>query len=89
MLLHAELDATWEFDVMISHAGEQRKFARDLVEDLESLGIKAYLANSALKGGDNARASMQSAASTAPVGVAYLSSEFFKKVCLRLPTCMT
>lgn len=74
-------DATWKYDVFISHAGEQGEFAEELRTNLTSLGIRAFVAQADLKGGDRSEPSMLTAARDAPVGVAYFSSDYFRKVC--------
>jgi hypothetical protein len=66
--------------VFISHAGEDKHFARELRRDLHTLGISAFLDQDELQAGDNATDMMINTANSAPVGVAVFSSHYFRKV---------
>jgi hypothetical protein len=68
--------------VFISHAGEQKFFARELRADLKDIGIRAFVDKDDLRGADHAPDIMKNSAAAAPVGVAVFSSDFFRKVCL-------
>lgn len=70
--------------MFISHAGEQKPFARDLRDSLASIGIRAFVDQEDLRGGDHAVDIMLDCARCAPVGVAVFSPEFFDKA---MPQC--
>lgn len=69
----------WEYDVFISHAGEDKAFAQELRDDLKELGIHAFVDKEDLRAADTADDIMLRAARTAPIGLAIFSREFFAK----------
>ncbi|KAK9829504.1 hypothetical protein WJX72_006246 [[Myrmecia] bisecta] len=70
---------TWRFDVFISHAGQDKPFARELRTDINSLGLRAFVDVKDLLPGDQAHEIMLGSANSAPVGLAVFSSEFFRR----------
>ncbi|KAK9810247.1 hypothetical protein WJX72_007249 [[Myrmecia] bisecta] len=70
---------TWRFEVFISHAGEDKPFARELRKDINSLGLRAFVDMEDLLPGDQADGIMLGSANSAPVGLAVFSSDFFRK----------
>jgi hypothetical protein len=66
----------WEYDVFISHAGEDNAFAHRLRDAFEAVGFKAFVDQTDLFGGDKADVRMMV---EAPVGLALMSNYFFQK----------
>lgn len=70
---------TWEYDVFISHAGEDKTFAHRLRDAFKTIGLRAFLDQSSLVPGDQADQLMLTAVERAPVGLALLSTNFPQK----------
>ena len=66
--------------MFISHAGEEKPFARELRKSLGTIGIRAFLDQVDLQGGDHAVGIMLHSAHKAPIGLAVLSPAFSRKV---------
>ena len=69
----------WEYEVFISHAGEDKELARNLAFFMGIVGIRAFVDQNDLRGAMKADACMLGQARSAPVGLAILSPEFFSK----------
>eukprot|EP00898_Chlorokybus_atmophyticus_P006334 jgi/Chlat1/6701/Chrsp5S06985 len=69
----------WQYDVFISHAGEDKEFADELHHDLKQLGMNPFLDKCNLAAGDAADAIMLFSARRAPVGVAIMGRTFSAK----------
>jgi hypothetical protein len=69
----------WEYHVFISHAGEDKSFAHRLRDAFAEIGLRAFVDQSDLLGGDKADVRMLAAVEQAPVGLALLSAPFFQK----------
>jgi hypothetical protein len=85
---HAGPETLWKFEVFISHAGEQKPFARELGDSLRSIGIRAFVDKEDLHAGDHSGDVMLGSANSAPVGVAVFSPHFFDKARSPVPLCM-
>jgi len=70
---------TARFDVFISHASEDKDFARPLAEKLQALGLSMWFDESAMKPGDSLREEIDKGLAGSDFGVAILSKRFFKK----------
>jgi hypothetical protein len=70
---------TWQYDVCISHAGEDKTFAHRLRDVFHDVWLRAFVDQSELHGGDCADVRMLTAVKEAPVGLALLSEDFFRK----------
>ena len=67
------------YDVFISHANEDKSFARPLVQKLQALGLRAWFDESAMKPGDSLRQEIDSGLAGSDFGIVVLSKHFFKK----------
>jgi TIR domain len=67
------------FDVFISHASEDKDFARPLAHKLQALGLRVWFDESAMKPGDSLRQEIDKGLAGSDFGVAVLSKHFFKK----------
>jgi hypothetical protein len=72
-------DGQWTFDVFISHAGEDKTFAFRLRDEFERVGLRTFLDQADLFGGDSADGVMLTACRGALVGLALLSVHSLKK----------
>jgi hypothetical protein len=72
-------DGRWEYDVFISHAGEDKTFAHQLGGAFRSIGLRAFVDEADLVAGDDADLRMLMAVKAAPIGLAILSQHFFRK----------
>lgn len=72
-------DGRWAFDVFISHAGEDKRFAFRLQEEFKRVGLRAFVDQADLFGGDSADDVMLTACREAPVGLALLSADSLRK----------
>ena len=70
---------TARFDVFISHASEDKDFARPLAHKLQALGLRVWFDESAMKPGDSLREEIDKGLAGSDFGVAVLSKHFFKK----------
>lgn len=68
-----------QWDVFVSYANEDKKFARRLAQELESSGLRVWFDETALEAGDSLRRSIDRGLSESRYGVVILSSHFFKK----------
>jgi len=69
-----------KYDVFISYASEDRDtVARQLADQLRALGLSVWFDQTALKVGDNLRASIDAGLSQSKFGVVILSKYFFAK----------
>ena len=73
--------------MFISHAGEDKPFARELRNSFRMIGIGAFVDEDELQGNDHAVEIMLKSADTAPIGLAVFSPAFFKKVCTLMRNC--
>jgi hypothetical protein len=67
------------FDVFISHASEDKVFARPLAQKLQSLGLRVWFDESAMKPGDSLREKIDNGLAGSEFGVAILSKSYFNK----------
>ena len=74
------LDVTMEWDVFISHAGEDKdQVARPLAKQLTALGVRVWYDEAALTLGDSLNRSIDAGLSRSRFGVVILSRHFFEK----------
>lgn len=73
------LPANARYDVFISHASEDKAFARQLAKKLEVLGLRAWFDEDAMKPGDSLRQEIDSGLAGSDFGVVVLSRHFFVK----------
>lgn len=73
------MDARWEYDVFISHAGSLKSLARDLENDLKGIGWVSFVDVNALQPGDDADRKMIESARSAPVGLVLFDENFFSR----------
>ena len=73
--------------MFVSHAGEDKPFARELRNSLRMIGIRAFVDKDDLQGGDHAVDIMLRSADSAPIGLAVFSPAFLKKVCTLRHNC--
>ena len=69
----------WDWDVFISHAGQDKRFGRGLHRRVEQVGLRCFLDDMSLRVGCDAAVAMQAAAQSTQVAVLLLSEEFFTK----------
>lgn len=72
-------DGFWQYDVFISHAGEDKVFAHRLRDGFNSVGLDAFVDQADLLGGADADTQMMGAVTKAPIGLALLSKEYLRK----------
>ena len=71
---------TWEYDVFISHAGEDKdEVARPLAFALRELGLAVWYDEFELRIGDNLRRKIDAGIANSRFGVVILSEHFFAK----------
>ena len=75
----AEVSPIVRFDVFVSHASEDKSFARPLAKKLEALGLRAWFDESAMKPGDSLRQEIDKGLAGSDFGIVILSKNFFKK----------
>ena len=68
----------WRWDVFICHAGRDKPIARLLGHELDDIGVRCFVDEDSLKGGDDAPHIMQKALESSQIAVVLLSVEFFK-----------
>jgi hypothetical protein len=73
-----EIDKS-EYDVFISHAWEDKPFARELADALSKMKLKVWYDEFTLKVGDRLRRSIDHGLSNSKYGVVVLSKHFFSK----------
>ena len=69
----------WEYEVFVSHAGEDKTLALQLENFMGIAGIRAFVDKNHLRGAMKADARMLGQARRAPVGLAIFSPEYFEK----------
>lgn len=67
------------WDVFISHASEDKKYARDLANSLVAMGVKVWFDEFELKIGDSLTRSIDLGLSKSTYGIVILSPSFFAK----------
>jgi hypothetical protein len=73
------LGGLWNYDIFVSHAGEDKAFALRLREKFKDVGLNAFVDESDLQGGDYADNHILDAVKEAPVGLALLSKHYLEK----------
>lgn len=68
-----------QWDMFISHASEDKEFARALSESLQKLGLRIWFDEFALSVGDSLRRSIDHGLANSHYGVVILSKHFFEK----------
>lgn len=69
----------WDWDVFISHAGQDKSVGRCLHRRLEHIGLRCFLDDISLRVGCNAPVAMEAAVRSTQIAVLLLSEEFFSK----------
>ena len=69
----------WDWDVFISHAGQDKSFGRSLHRCLQHVGLRCFLDELSLPGGCYAPVAMEAAVRSTQIAVVLLSEEFFAK----------
>lgn len=69
----------WDYDIFVSHAGEDKDFAYLLRDKFQAVGLKAFVDEADLEGGAQADVKILRAVKQAPVGLALFSKRFFEK----------
>ena len=71
--------STDQWDVFISHAGEDKDFVRALAQALERKGLRVWFDELTLRVGDSLRRSIDRGLANSKYGIVVLSPNFFKK----------
>ena len=69
----------WDWDVFISHAGQDKRFGCSLHCRVKHAGLRCFLDDMSLRVGCDASVAMEAAARSTQVAVLLLSEEFFTK----------
>ena len=69
----------WNWDVFISHAGEDKPFGRSLHRRLKHVGMRCFLDEVSLREGSDAPVAMEAAVRSTQIAVVLLSEQFFVK----------
>ena len=69
----------WNWDVFISHAGEDKAFGHSLYSRLKHVGLRCFLDEVSLQEGCDAPVAMEAAVRSTQIAVVLLSEEFFVK----------
>ena len=69
----------WDWDVFISHAGQDKRFGRSLHRRLKHVGLRCFLDEVSLQEGCDAPVAMEAAVRSTQIAVVLLSEEFFAK----------
>ena len=72
-------DCVIEWDVFVSHASEDKDFVRELVEALETQGLRIWYDDAVLQVGDSLRRSIDRGLALSRFGIVVLSPSFFAK----------
>jgi len=78
-VLRGSADDLVEYDVFISHAWEDKPFARDLAEALRKRRLKVWYDEFTLSVGDKLRRSIDRGLANSRFGIVILSTHFFEK----------
>jgi hypothetical protein len=72
-------DSDYDYDLFISHAGEDKPFVRELVAALQARDLRVWFDETELKVGDSLVRSIDRGLSRSRFGVVVLSPSFFEK----------
>lgn len=72
-------DPTREFDLFLSHASEDKEFARSLADALVQRGMRVWFDETAIRVGDSLRESIDNGLRRCRFGVVVFSHSFFAK----------
>ncbi|WP_017317445.1 TIR domain-containing protein [Mastigocladopsis repens] len=75
----SNMTATYEYDVFISHATEDKDFVRPLAEELQKRGYRVWYDEFFVRWGDSISSSIDKAISQSKFAIIVLSRNFFQK----------